>query len=66
MKFFENKIVKIVSWVLMLIAAAILIIGGIGVADLDNGIKVVAGILALIGELIVLISGKSKKTTEEK
>lgn len=59
--FFNNKIVKVVSWIVMLVAAAILIIGGIGVADIDSGIKLVAGILALIGDVIVLIGGKTKK-----
>lgn len=63
MKFFENKVVRIVSWVLLLIAAAILIIGGISVADINSGIKLVAGILALVGEVILLISGKKKSET---
>lgn len=59
--FFQNKIVKAVSWVVMLIAAAILVIGGVTEGDINSTIKLVVGILGLLGELIVFISGKIKK-----
>ncbi len=59
--FFQNKIVKAVSWIVMLIAAAILIIGGVTEGDINSTIKLVVGILGLLGELIVFISGKIKK-----
>jgi hypothetical protein len=59
--FFQNKIVKAVSWIVMLIAAAILVIGGVTEGDINSTIKLVVGILGLLGELIVFISGKIKK-----
>ena len=59
--FFQNKIVKAVSWVVMLIAAAILVIGGVTEGDINGSIKLVVGILGLLGELIVFIAGKIKK-----
>lgn len=59
--FFQNKIVKTVSWIVMLIAAAILVIGGVTEGDINSTIKLVVGILGLLGELIVFISGKIKK-----
>ena len=59
--FFQNKVVKAVSWVVMLVAAAILIIGGVTEGDINSTIKLVVGILGLLGELIVFISGKIKK-----
>jgi hypothetical protein len=59
--FFQNKIVKAVSWIVMLIAAAILVIGGVTEGDINSTIKLVVGILGILGELIVFISGKIKK-----
>jgi hypothetical protein len=59
--FFQNKIVKAVSWIVMLIAAAILVIGGVTEGDINSTIKLVVGILGLLGELIIFIAGKIKK-----
>ena len=56
--FFQNKVVKAVSWVVMLVAAAILIIGGVTEGDINNSIKLVVGILGLLGELIIFIANK--------
>ena len=59
--FFNNKIVKAVSWVVMLIAAAILVIGGVTEGDINSTIKLVVGILGLLGELIIFIANRIKK-----
>jgi hypothetical protein len=59
--FFQNKIVKAVSWIVMLIAAAILVIGGVTEGDINSSIKLVVGILGLLGELIIFIANKIKK-----
>lgn len=56
--FFQNKVVKAVSWVVMLVAAAILIIGGVTEGDINNSIKLVVGILGLFAELIIFIANK--------
>lgn len=56
--FFQNKVVKAVSWVVMLVAAAILIIGGVTEGDINSTIKLVVGILGLFGELIIFIANK--------
>ena len=59
--FFQNKVVKAVSWVVMLVAAAILIIGGVTEGDINNSIKLVVGILGLFAELIIFIANKIGK-----
>ena len=59
--FFQNKIVKAVSWIVMLIAAAILVIGGVTEGDINSTIKLVVGILGLLGELIIFIANRIKK-----
>jgi predicted ferric reductase len=59
--FFQNKIVKAVSWIVMLIAAAILVIGGVTEGDINSSIKLVVGILGLLGELIIFIANRIKK-----
>jgi predicted ferric reductase len=59
--FFQNKIVKAVSWIVMLIAAAILVIGGVTEGDINSSIKLVVGILGLLGELIIFIANRLKK-----
>ena len=59
--FFQNEIVKAVSWIVMLIAAAILVIGGVTEGDINSSIKLVVGILGLLGELIIFIANRIKK-----
>ena len=43
--FFQNKIVKAVSWIVMLIAAAILVIGGVTEGDINSTIKLSSSVV---------------------
>ena len=59
--FFNNTIVKVVAWVLLVIVSVVLILGGISVADISKGVELVAGIVAAIATLVAFIASKIKK-----
>ena len=59
--FFNNKIVKIVAWVLLALSSVVLILGGVSVVDIGKGVELVGGIVTAVGALIIFISGKVNK-----
>ena len=59
--FFNNKIVKIVCWVLLAVVSVVLILGGTSVADIGKGVELVAGIVTAVSALVVFIASKIKK-----
>ena len=59
--FFNNKIVKVVCWVLLAVVSVVLILGGTSVADIGKGVELVAGIVAAIATLVAFIASKIKK-----
>jgi hypothetical protein len=59
--FFNNTIVKVVAWVLLAVVSVVLILGGASVADISNGVELVAGIVAAIAALVAFIASKIKK-----
>ena len=59
--FFNNKIVKVVCWVLLAVVSVVLILGGVSVADIGKGVELVAGIVAAIATLVAFIASKIKK-----
>lgn len=59
--FFENKITKIVCWVLLALSTIGLIIGGAAVEEINNGVVLAGGIIAAISALIVFITERVKK-----
>lgn len=59
--FFNNKIVKIVAWVLIAVSSVVLILGGVSVVDIGKGVELVGGIVTAVGALIIFISGKVNK-----
>ena len=65
--FFNQKWVKIVSWVMIIIGVAVQILGGTSVGEISQVVELVFGIIQAIGLLIIAI-GKllQKKATINK
>ena len=59
--FFDNKITKIVEFVLLALAAAGLIIGGVAAADVSSTVTLVEGVIVAIAALAAFISNLVKK-----
>ena len=53
--FFNKTWVKITSWIFLLVGAVALILGGTSVADIGNGVELVAGIITAVGLRVALI-----------
>ena len=64
--FFNKTWVKITSWIFLLIGAAALILGGTSVADIGNGVELVAGIITAVGLLVVFIKEMLEKKNADK
>ena len=56
--FFQSKVTKIVSWVVLIVAAVFLIIGGATTETISGGIALAAGVVSAVAALIAFISGK--------
>lgn len=56
--FLENKVTRIVTWCVLAIAIAILIIGGVTKADLNAGIELILGIISAIAAFIAFLISK--------
>ena len=59
--FFNNKITKIVCWVVLALDVIGLILGGASVADIGKGTELVAGIISAVALLIAFISSMINK-----
>lgn len=59
--FFNNKVVKVVCWVVLALVSAVLILGGITPVEIGEGVELVGGIITAVSALIIFISGKTKK-----
>jgi hypothetical protein len=59
--FFNNKIVKIVAWVVLALDVVVLILGGATSAEIGSGVELVAGIVSAVALLVVFIASKIKK-----
>lgn len=59
--FFNNTIVKVISWIVLALDVVSLILGGATKVDIDNGIGLILGVVGAVAALIVFISGKIKK-----
>ena len=59
--FFQNKIVKLVAWIVLALDVVVLIIGGATSAEIGSGVELVAGIVAAIATLVAFIASKIKK-----
>lgn len=58
--FFQNKITVIVSWAVLFLAIASLIIGGATQQTINTGVGLAIGIVAAVAAFIAFICGKSK------
>ena len=59
--FFSSKVVKVVSWIIMLLDIASLILGGATEVEIADGVKLIMGIVGAIALFIAFICGKQKK-----
>jgi len=59
--FFNNKIVKIVAWVILALDVVMLILGGASVAEIGKGVELVAGIVSAVALLVAFIASKVNK-----
>ena len=70
MKFFQQKWVKIVGFVLVIVGAATLILGGLTKEDISKTVALVDGIIIAVGALITAIvayvNGKELKKLQGK
>ena len=66
MKDFLNKAwVKVVAWIGLFVFAALLILDGTSVAEIGEGVKLVAGIIDAVVLLIAFIKGKIDKKKDK-
>ena len=54
--FFNNKIVKIVAWVVLALDVVLLILGGASVAEIGKGVELVAGIVSAVALFVAFIA----------
>lgn len=59
--FFQNKITKIVSWLVLSLCVVALIVGGATTESISSGIALVGGIVAAVAALVAFITGQIKK-----
>lgn len=59
--FFNNKIVKIVAWVILALDVVLLILGGTSVAEIGKGVELVAGIVSAVALLVAFIASLVNK-----
>ena len=59
--FFQNKIVKIVCWVILALDVVLLILGGTSVAEIGKGVELVAGIISAVALFIAFIASLVNK-----
>ena len=59
--FINNKIVRVVAWVILALDVVVLILGGASVAEIGKGVELVAGIVSAVALLVVFIASKIKK-----
>ncbi len=59
--FFSSKVVKVVSWIIMFLDIASLILGGATEVVIADGVKLIMGIVGAIALFIAFICEKQKK-----
>lgn len=59
--FFNKTIVKVISWILTGLGVTSLLLGGVGVIDINSFTEMILQILSLITGLIAFITERCKK-----
>lgn len=59
--FFQNTIVQIIAWLVLVVDVVALILGGASVAEISNGVELTFGIISAIALLIAFIADKINK-----
>jgi len=59
--FINNKIVKIVAWVILALDVVLLILGGTSVAEIGKGVELVAGIISAVALFVAFIASLVNK-----
>ena len=59
--FFQNKVVKLVAWIVLALDVVVLIIGCTTAAEIGSGVELVAGIVGAVALFIAFVAGKIKK-----
>lgn len=63
--FFENKIVKVVSQIVLAVVSVVLILGGVSTVEIGEGVELVGGIVTAVAALVIFISGKIRKQSSD-
>ena len=59
--FFQNKWTQLVAWILLVLSAIVLIIGGATAETISSGVALVSGIVLAVTELVIFICKQLKK-----
>lgn len=59
--FFESKVTKIISWIVLAIAVVFLVLGGVTQETISSGIALVIGVVGAVAALIAFITERCKK-----
>lgn len=59
--FFESKITKVISWIVLAIAVVFLVLGGVTQETISSGIALVIGVVGAVAALIAFITERTKK-----
>lgn len=60
--FFQSKVTKIVSWVILALDVICLVLGGTNTVEITDGVGLIAAIVAAVAAFVAFISERVKKS----
>lgn len=63
--FFQNKVTKVVAWVVLALDSGVLILTGVKAETISNGVTLTSGIIAAVAALVTFIIAQVNKQKEE-
>ena len=60
--FFQSKVTKIVSWVVLALDVICLVLGGTKTVEITDGVGLIAAIVAAVAAFVAFISERVKKS----
>lgn len=60
--FFQSKVTKIVSWVVLALDVVCLVLGGTNTVEITDGVGLIAAIVAAVAAFVAFISERVKKS----